>query len=212
MLLSFLYNKPIIDSNQAENLGTIKSVHINYKRIDYIETTKNIKIDVKNICEIGDVIMYKSDYRNYPNFKFFEIGNQLVTDEKGKIHGKLVDFMLTKDFEIKKVMTDNKNLLNVEILSISQDGMVFKRKPKAKKKAIKDSNITKNADLTNIVTTICNYGFLIGRVLQKNIMVNDKIIVPIGKKITKQDIDNARNCGKLIDLTIYSKYYNIENL
>ncbi len=212
MLLSFLYNKPIIDSNQALNLGTINSVHINYKRIDYIETTKNIKIDVKNIYEINDLIMYKSDYRNYPNFKFYEIGNQLVTDEKGKIHGKLVDLMITKDFEIKKVITDSKNLLNVEILSISQDGMVFKRKPKAKKKVNKESKTTNNTDPTNIVTTICNYGFLIGRVLQKNIVVNDKIIVPMGKKITKQDIDNARNCGKLIDLTIYSKYYNIENL
>ena len=48
--------------------------------------------------------------------------------------------------------------------------------------------------------------------MQKSIIVNGKIIIPIGNKITKQDIDTAQQYGKLIDITIYSKNYNIENL
>lgn len=211
MLLSFLYNKTIIDCNQAQNLGTISKIHVNYKKIDYIETSRNVKIDVKNIYQINDAIMYKSEYRNYPNFKFFRVGGQLVTDDKGKIHGRLVDLMITKDFDIKKIITDNKNLLNVEILSISDDGLVFKRMPKAKKKEVKTDKIATVAP-AGLVTTICNYGFLIGRITQKNITAGSTIIVPAGKKITKQDIDNVQKHGKLIDLTVYSKFYNIENL
>ncbi len=62
------------------------------------------------------------------------------------------------------------------------------------------------------MTTISNYGFLIGRITQKNITASGNIIIPSGKKINKQDIDTAQKYGKLIDLTLYSKFYNIENL
>ena len=51
----------------------------------------------------------------------------MVTDDKGKIYGNLIDLFINKNFEITKIMTNNKNLLNVEIISFSKDTLVFKR-------------------------------------------------------------------------------------
>lgn len=211
MLLSFLYNKPIIDNNSAQNLGTITKLHVNNQKIDYFLTNRHVKIKTSNICKINDAIMYKSEDRNYPDFKFYNVANQMITDEKGKMFGNLTDLLINKNFEISKLVTDTKNLGNLIIISMSQDVLVFKRKPKEKKVAIVKEQTAIPTD-TNIVTTISNYGFLIGRILQKNIMVGGNIVLPIGKKIAKQDIDIARKYGKLIDLTIYSKFYNVENL
>ncbi len=209
MLLSSLYNKPIIDNYSAQHLGTINQIHINNQKIDYFLTSRNVKIKVSNICKINDAIMYKAEDRYYPDFKFYSIANQMITDEKGKIYGNLIDLMVTKTFEVRKIMSVTKNLCNVDIISMSQDSLVFKRKPKAKK--VVTVQPAPAAD-PNIITTISNYGFLIGRIIQKNIMANGNIILPSGKKITKQDIDIAQKHGKIIDITIYSKFYNIENL
>lgn len=212
MLLSYLYKKPIIDNNSAQNLGEIFKIHINNRKIDYILTSNDVKINSNHILQISDAIMYKSECRYYPNFRFYQIANQMVTDEKGKIYGNLIDLFINKNFEITKIMTNNKNLLNVEIISFSKDTLVFKRIPKAKKQAKSKQTEIETKQSPCIATVLCNYGFLIGRIMQKSIIVNGKIIIPIGKKITKQDIDTAQQYGKLIDITIYSKNYNIENL
>ena len=201
MLLSFLYNKTIIDCNQAQNLGTISKIHVNYKKIDYIETSRNVKIDVKNIYQINDAIMYKSEYRNYPNFKFFRVGGQLVTDDKGKIHGRLVDLMITKDFDIKKIITDNKNLLNVEILSISDDGLVFKRMPKAKKKEVKTDKIEE-------IILSSNY-MLLPDVLKKLTINNDIRNTYISLEIiNKLIIDNI----KIVELKDFYEEMSIASI
>ncbi len=212
MLLSYLYKKPIIDNNTAQNLGEIFKIHVNNRKIDYILTSNDVKINTNHILQISDAIMYKSECRYYPNFRFYQIANQMVTDEKGKIYGNLIDLFINKNFEITKIMTDNKNLLNVEIISVSKDTLVFRRIPKAKKQVKPKQTEIEVKQSPCIATVLCNYNFLIGRIMQKSIIVNGKIIIPIGKKITKQDIDTAQQYGKLIDITIYSKNYNIENL
>lgn len=211
MLLSSLYNKPVIENNSAQNLGKICKIHTIYNKVDYLMTSNGQRLDVKSIARISDAIMYKHNGRNLPDFKFFPISNQIVTDEKGKIYGKLSDIMISREFEIKKLLTDSKNLCNVEIISMSDDTIVIKRIKKQKttnKKEIPCS-IT---DSVSIATTITNYNFLIGRIIQKNIFSNNKLLFAIGRKITKQDIDTAFKCGKILDLTLYSKFYNVENL
>lgn len=212
MLLSSLYNKPVIENHSAQNLGTICKLHVNGCKIDYLLTSNDHKIDVHEITRISDAIMYKHSGRNYPNFKFFPIANQIVTNEKGKIFGKLVDVMISNDFEIKKLLTDNKNLCSVEILSMSEDTLVFKRIKKSKPSAKTQCEQSITADNLGIATTITNYNFLIGRIIQKNIFANGNLLFTIGKKITKQDVDVAFKYGKILDLTLYSKFYNIENL
>lgn len=212
MLLSFLYNKPIIDKYSAKNLGEINKIHINGRRIDYILTTKDIRIDASKICELKDAIIFDNDGRNYPDFKFFSVTNQLITDEKGKLYGNLTDLQITNKFQISKLITTNKNLCNVEVLSMSDDGLIFKRTKKAKSKNKSNSTYISSQDPACIVTTVTNYGFLIGRIIQKNIFVGGSLLFPIGKKINKTDIDIAIKYGKLIDITLYSKFYNIENL
>lgn len=211
MLLSSLYKKPIIDSHSAQNLGEIQKIHILNTKIDYVMSTSDTKVAVCTITKISDAIMIERDGRNYPNFNFFSIANQLVTDEKGKIYGKLKDILINKDFEIKKLITDSKNLSNIKIVSMSESSIVFERIKKPKTATTLQS-IAKVADPTSIVTTITNYNFLIDRVVQKTICSHGNILFPIGKKITKQDIDTAVKHGKLIDLTLYSKFYNVENL
>lgn len=210
MLLSSLQNKPVIESQTAKNLGVVCKIHTNFGRIDYLLTDSLQKIDCKRIFKISDAIMFKHDGRNYPDFKFFAISNQLVANEKGKIFGKLLDIDLSPDFNIKKLITDNKNLCNVEILSMSEDTIVFKRikKQASTKNATKINHSTESV---NIVTTLSNYNFLIGRTIQRNIMLNDGVLFSAGKKISKKDVDIAFKYGKLIDLTLYSKFYNIEN-
>lgn len=211
MLLSSLYKKPIIECHSACDLGYASKIHINATKIDYILTTKDIKISTANIIKINDGIIYNSECRNYPNFNFFAVDAQNIVGDNGKIYGKLVDIMLDANFEIKKLITNNKNLCSVEILNMSDQSLLIKRIPKCKKSAVipqTDSGINPAA----IVTTISNYAFLIGRVVQKDIKCKDLIIIPAGKKITKPDIDLAQKYGKLIDITIYSKEYNIQNL
>jgi len=60
----------------------IKAVGYDLEEITFIESSRKDLGDY----QINDAIMYKSEYRNYPNFKFFRVGGQLVTDDKGKIH------------------------------------------------------------------------------------------------------------------------------
>ncbi|MDE6967703.1 MAG: hypothetical protein K2P12_03510, partial [Clostridia bacterium] len=202
MLLSFLYNKPIIENQTAKNLGGIAKLHINGNKIDYFMSANETKVAVNRISFIKDVIMFDNDGRNYPDFKFYPINGQLVTDEKGKIYGKLIDLQINKEYEIRKLITDNKNLSNVNIISVSDSGLVFKRKPKSANTKGQTTNTIISNDPINIVTTISNYTFLIGRVIQKNIMSNDTIIIPAGKIIDKKDIDKALKYGKIIDITL----------
>lgn len=212
MLLSSLYNKPIIENLSAQNWGSITKIHTKYNIVDYFLTSLDQKMDVHKIVKISDAIMYSHDGRNYPNFNFFAVNNQLIIDQKGKIYGRLVDILLSNNFEIKKLITDSKNLCNVEILSMSESTIVFKRIKKQKAAKKSEQTITNATNPVSIVTTITNYNFLIGRIIQKNILLNDKILFAAGKKITKAEIDTAFKCGKIIDLTLYSKFYNIENL
>ena len=54
MLLSYLYKKPIIDNNSAQNLGEIFKIHINNRKIDYILTSNDVKINTNHILQIND--------------------------------------------------------------------------------------------------------------------------------------------------------------
>lgn len=206
MFLSNLLEKQIVENLTANSLGQLCKIHINKDCIDYIQTNNENILAASQIVSINDVIISQKTQRNPPDFAFFKLNNQQILTDKGKYCGILKDFQLSNDFKITKIVTDSKNIAGVEILSISDDNLIVKKKPKQpsiKKVKINDCKM---------ITTVSNYTFLIGRILQKDLHANGKVILKAGTKICKAEIDAAVKCGKLIDLTMYSKFYNIENL
>lgn len=206
MLFSSLKNKQIIEKQTANDLGKIAKIHINERQIDYFLTNKDIIVSTKNVAKINDIIILNNDDRNYPKFNFFPLNNQAISNENGKNFGKLVDFQTNENFEITKILTDKKNMLSFKILSFSETNLIIEKTIKQKPKQIK------MPDFFNTYTIISNYSFLIGRIVQKNIVVGQKIIIKQGVKIDKNILDIAMLYGKLVDLTLYSKQYNIQNL
>lgn len=206
MFLSNLLEKQIVENVTANNLGKLCKIHINKNCIDYIKTSTDNTLCTNQIIAINDTIITQKSERNYPDFKFFTLSNQQIITEKGKICGILSDLMLSKDFKITKIITNGKNIANAEILSISEDNLIIKKT--SKQPSVKQTKLCED----KMITTVSNYSFLIGRILQKDLHTNGQIVLKAGTKICKTDIDTAVRYGKLIDLTIYSKFYNIENL
>lgn len=206
MLLSTLLEKQIIENITAKTLGKLCTIHIYNNFIDYIKTDLGNIIPTQCIKSIRDAIISNKNERNCPNFQFFTLSNQQIITENGKVCGTIKDIQFSKDFKITKIITSKNNISNAVILSMSDENLVIKKITKPK---LQEKHEIPNPQ---IITTISNYSFLIGRVLQKDLIVCGKIILKAGTKICKADVDIAVKYGKLIDLTMYSKFYNVQNL
>lgn len=199
MLISKLIGRKAYNISTAIYLGEILYPTYADGVINNLITDMGYAFRTKDIIANNNVITCnthcpESELKHKP----FPYTNVDILTTQGKTIGKLVDVMINKDYKVTKLISDQKSTMQFNIKSYSENAIVL-HSPAKKVKEVKQID-------TTIPTVIANYEFLIGRTLYKNILSrNGKLQFASGRVITQSDIDKARNLGKLVQLTLYSK-------
>ena len=195
MLLSNIIGKKIVNIATALDLGAVTSFTYHNGAIEYFVTDTALAVKISDISATSDIITCNMHY-NFADIDYalFNISGLLICNIRGKILGNLQDVLVDDNYMVKRLITDEKNLIQFRIVSYSTTTLVLDR-PEA---------ITAPVEIC-IPTVVTNYNFLIDRTLFRNILTPaGKILFKRGQLITKTDIDKARKFGKLVHLTLYS--------
>lgn len=154
--------------------------------------------------------------------------NSKCYNMNGKMIGTSIDILLDKKFNLQSIILNNGESINSnQIVNMSNSIILSNQSPiniskfKPKQKTYID-NIAENKVVllsptkkTNIIQEktnntqnkiITDFGFLIGRKLNKDITaINGEIIAKNGNTITKEIVHKASFYGKLAEITRYSK-------
>ena len=136
-----------------------------------------------------------------------------------KYLGNISDLELTQKYNIKKFIITKQSIESSQIISFSNSISIFSESPvsisnfKQKKLKIKNNNLNtvtiehdSSIDLKKPIKAITDFGFLLNRTTTKDILTpNGEIIIKAGTTVTPIIINKARNNGKFIELTHFSK-------
>jgi sporulation protein YlmC with PRC-barrel domain len=150
--------------------------------------------------------------------------NKDVYSIKGDYIGKCNDIILDKEYSIKKIILNNKkeiensNIVNIGKIILISNTPINLSKFRAKQNIIKPTtNTTKtkviilekpqqkeNKEIKNI-KIITDYKFLIGRILNKDIIaINGEVIAKKDSIVTKDIVNRASSYGKLLEISRHS--------
>ena len=198
MLLSTIIGKKIVNISTALDLGSVTGFTYHKGNIEYFVTDDCMAVKVTDIIAISDVITVNMHY-NFGELEYplLSINNVYICSIKGKHLGNLQDVLVDENYIVKRLITDNKNIVQFRIASYSSTTLVLDKQSREEQpKTIKDICMP---------IVITNYDFLVGRTLFRNILSSSSsLLFARGQLITKQDVDKARKTGKLVQLTLYS--------
>ena len=198
MLLSTIIGKKLVNIETAFDLGCVNAFTYHNGFIEYFVSDTGMAVKTCDICNISDAITCKMHY-SYSEIEYplLCIRNVDICSIKGKSLGTLQDILIDDNYCIKRLLTDLKNILKFRIVSYSDTTLVLD-KPSPIKKQLTPIELS-------IPTVITNYNFLMNRTLFRNILSRDGTVqFTRGQLITKNDINKARDLGKLVQLTLYS--------
>lgn len=195
MLLSNILGKKIINISTALDLGAVTSFTYHDGAIEYFVTDTAMAVKISDILATSDIITCNMHYAYADlDYALFNTCDLLICNIRGKILGNLQDVLVDDNYMVKRLITNEKNLLQFRIVSYSATTLVLD----------KPDSLTVPVEIS-MPTVVTNYSFLLDRTLFRNILSPaGKLLFKCGQLITKSDINKARKFGKLIDLTLYS--------